>query len=183
MIINIETKRLILRDIRTEDLNGMFELDSNPNVHKYLGNNPVKTKSESLKYIEKIQKQYKQFGIGRFAVIEKKSKQFIGWSGIKFNTGPKEALGSKTDFYDIGYRFIERYWNKGYATETAIVALDYGFKELKLKTIVGAAEIGNIASNRILEKIGLKYKEQFPFENEMINWYELNTEDYAKKMS
>ncbi|RLJ63437.1 ribosomal-protein-alanine N-acetyltransferase [Lacinutrix venerupis] len=165
MIINIETKRLILRDIRTEDLNGMFELDSNPNVHKYLGNNPVKTKSESLKY------------------IEKKTKQFIGWSGIKFNTGPKEALGSKTDFYDIGYRFIERYWNKGYATETAIVALDYGFKELKLKTIVGAAEIGNIASNRILEKIGLKYKEQFPFENELINWYELNTEDYAKKMS
>ena len=47
----------------------------------------------------------------------------------------------------------------------------------------GAAEVENIASNKVLQKIGLKYKEQFPFDGEMINWYELKIEDYGKAMS
>jgi len=183
MTFNIETERLILRDIRLEDLEGMFALDSNPNVHKYLGKKPIKTKAEAQQNIEKILHQYKTLGIGRFAVIEKASNQFIGWSGLKFNTGAKEALGDKKEFYDVGYRLIERFWNKGFAYESAIASLNYGFKELKLNTIVGAAETGNIASNKILKKIGLNYKEQFPFENEMINWYELKKEEYAKTMS
>ncbi|WP_055447120.1 GNAT family N-acetyltransferase [Lacinutrix mariniflava] len=182
MTVNIETERLLLREIRLEDLNGLFESDSNPNVHKYLGNKPIKTIAEATGYIEKIQKQYKELGIGRFAVIEKTSNQFIGWSGLKFNTGANESLGNKRDFYDVGYRFIERFWNKGYASESAIAALEYGFNTLKLDVIVGAAESGNIASNKILKKIGLQYKEQFPFENEMINWYALKNEDYGKTM-
>ena len=179
MTFNIETKRLILRDIRAEDLEGMFALDSNPNVHRYLGNKPIKTKAEAQQNIEKILHQYKKLGIGRFAVIEKATNQFIGWSGLKYNTGQKESLGEKRDFYDVGYRLIERYWNKGYAGESAIASLDFGFNKLNLDIIVGAAETGNIASNKILKKIGLQYKEQFPFENEMINWYELKKEDYA----
>ncbi|AUC82794.1 GNAT family N-acetyltransferase [Lacinutrix sp. Bg11-31] len=183
MTFNIETERLLLRDIKAEDLEGMFALDSNPNVHEYLGKKPIKTKAEAQHNIEKILHQYKTLGIGRFAVIEKETNQFIGWSGLKFNTGEKESLGDKREFYDVGYRLIERFWNKGYAGESAIASLDYGFKELKLDVIVGAAETGNIASNKILKKIGLQYVEQFPFKNEMINWYELKKEEYAKNMS
>ena len=183
MTFNIETERLLLRDIRLEDLEGMFALDSNPNVHEYLGKKPIKTKAEAKQNIEKILHQYKTLGIGRLAVIEKASNQFIGWSGLKFNTGDKESLGNKRDFYDVGYRLIERFWNKGYAGESAIASLDYGFKTLNLDVIVGAAETGNIASNKILKKIGLHYKEQFPYENKMINWYELKKEEYAKRMS
>lgn len=182
MNIHIETQRLILREIRATDLDGMFELDSNPNVHVYLGKKPIKTKAEAQENINQIINQYQTRGIGRFAVIEKASNEFIGWSGLKFNTGEQETLGDKRDFYDVGYRLIERFWNKGYAFETAIASLEYGFNTMNLDTIVGAAETGNIASNKILKKIGLNYIEQFPFENEMINWYELNKNNYAKKM-
>lgn len=178
MTFNIETERLILRELIPTDLDGMFELDSNPEVHKYLGNNPVKTKAESKKILENVFNQYRERGIGRFAAIEKSSGDFIGWTGLKFNTGDNEALGEKRDFYDIGYRFIQRYWGKGYATESSLKMLDFGFKELNLKTIVGAAETGNIASNQVLKKIGLKFKETFPFEDVKVNWYELNKEDY-----
>ena len=59
----IETERLILRELLLSDKEGMFELDSNPNVHLFLGNRPVKHIEESIEQIENIQKQYKDFGI------------------------------------------------------------------------------------------------------------------------
>ncbi|WP_412986497.1 GNAT family N-acetyltransferase [Pontimicrobium sp. IMCC45349] len=183
MKVYIETERLILREIQTTDLDGMFELDSNPDVHRYLGNNPIKTKEQAEDVIKFIHKQYDNLGIGRFAAIEKSSGDFIGWSGIKLNTGKKEMLNGKTEFYDIGYRFIPRYWGKGYATESALAAMDYGFKELNIKTMCGAAEIDNIASNVVLKKIGLQFINEFEFEDVKANWYELKKEDYGKKMS
>lgn len=183
MKIFVETERLILREILPTDLEGMFELDSNPVVHKYLGNNPVKSREESEKYIQSIREQYIDRGIGRWAAIEKSSGDFIGWSGLKFNTGEKDALNGKQDFYDIGYRFIPRYWGKGYATESALVALNYGFKVKAYETITGIALIGNIGSNKVLQKIGLNHIEDFNYEDTKASWYELNIKDYAKIMS
>ena len=183
MNIFAETERLILREIMPTDIEGMFELDSDPIVHKYLGNKPVKTKKEVEKVIEFIRQQYKERGIGRWAAIEKSSGDFIGWSGIKLNTGEKEALNGKQDFYDIGYRFIPRYWGKGYASESSFATLDFGFKELNIETMCGAADIYNIASNKVLKKIGLNFIEEFMYKDEKINWYELNKEDYEKRMS
>lgn len=179
----LETERLILREVSDDDLESIFELDSNPEVHKYLGNKPITKKEQAQTYIDSIKSQYIERGIGRFAVIEKSSGEFIGWSGLKFNTGEKESFGNKKDFYDIGYRLIERFWGKGYAYESALAILDFGFKELKLETIVGTAETENIASNKILKKIGLQYTETFPYENIMLHWYELKKQDYAKTMS
>lgn len=179
----LETERLIMRDVIESDVDGMFELDSDPLVHKHLGNNPIKTKEKAAEIIQFIQQQYKNLGIGRFACIEKSSGDFMGWSGLKLNTGEKEALNDKTEFYDIGYRFIPRFWGKGYATESSLAALKFGFNNLNLKTICGAAEAGNKASNKVLQKIGLKFINEFTYENTTCYWYELNKEDYGKKMS
>ena len=183
MKIFAETDRLILREVLDSDLEGFYELDSDPEVHRYLGNKPIKSMQEAEEAINFIRKQYTERGIGRFAVVEKVSGDFIGWSGLRFNTGDKETIGAKRDFYDVGYRLIPRYWNKGYATESSLAALSYGFNDLGLKTIVGAAETENLGSNKVLKKIGLHFKEEFPYEGVMINWYELKNEDYAKTMS
>lgn len=179
----IETERLILREVLESDVEGMYQLDSDPEVHKYLGNKPIKTKEQAKKAINFIRQQYEQFGIGRFAAIEKESGDFIGWSGLKFNSGEKESLNGKQDFYDVGYRFIPRFWGKGYATESALVALDYGFKVKQYEIIAGIALIDNIGSNKVLRKIGLKHKEDFVYEDTKASWYELNKQDYEKTVS
>ena len=179
----IETERLILRDLLTTDIEGIFELDSNSTVHKYLGKKPIKTKQQAADVIKFIREQYKERGIGRFAAVEKSSGDFIGWSGLKLNTDKKDELNGKRNFYDIGYRFIPRFWGNGYATESSLAILDFGFKELEIETIYGAAEIDNIASNIVLQKIGLQFVNEFYFEDGRANWYELKKENYGKTMS
>lgn len=181
MKVYVETDRLILREMLPSDAEGMFELDANPLVHKYLGNKPVKTIEESQKMIAKIRAQYLNQGIGRWAVVEKVSGDFMGWSGLKLNF--EKSMNMRSNFYDIGYRLIPRFWGKGYATESAIAAMDYGFNTLNLKTIVGLADVDNIASNAILKKIGLKYLEDFQYEKVMVSWYELNKLEYGKELS
>ena len=183
MKIFVETERLILREIVPSDAPGIFELDSDPLVHEYIDNDLLTSIEGASKVIEFIREQYVERGVGRWAAIEKSSGDFIGWSGLKLNTGEKEMLNDKYDFIDIGYRFIPRYWGKGYATESAIAALDYGFRVLKYETIAGIALIGNIASNKVLQKIGLKHVEDFQYEDTQASWYELKKHDYEQTMS
>jgi len=182
MKVYAETERLILRELMPADEEGMFELDSDPIVHKYIDNNPVKSRDQIREVISFIRQQYEERGIGRWAAIEKSSGDFIGWSGLKLND-EKEPLNGKVNFIDIGYRFIPRYWGKGYATESSLVALDYGFKEKKYDTITGIALIENIASIKVLQKIGLEYIEDFMVHGELASWYELKRINYEKNMS
>ena len=174
----IETNNLILREFRDTDVDGIFKLDSDREVHKYLGNNPIKTMVEAEKIISFFHLQYKERGIGRLACVEKPSGKFIGWAGLKLNLGEKEILNGYTDFIDIGYRLLPNFWGKGYATEASLASIEYGFKKLKYNVIYGAADVDNIGSNKVLNKIGLGFKNEFMFKDSTCNWYELKKENY-----
>ena len=178
MSFHIETKRLILRDIRHSDVESMFELDSNPLVHKYLGNKPFTDIKQSKDNIESVLEQYKERGIGRWATIEKTSGDFIGWSGLRLNSDYE--MNGQTNYMDVGYRLMPQYWGKGYATESSFAALDYAFNTMELDLVNGITEIGNEASHIVLLKIGLKHTEDFFYEKEQLKlrWYELKRKDY-----
>jgi len=166
----IETERLILREFLLSDVDRMFEMDSNPNVHRFLGKKPVKHIDESRAYIETIQGQYKKYGIGRWAVVLKETNEFIGWSGIKLITN---EINKHQNFYEIGYRFIEKHWGKGYATEAGKAFVTYAFNEMKVEALYAYADEGNENSRKILEKLGLRYVNSFEYEEELEVWYEL----------
>ena len=168
MQIFVETPRLILRELLASDAEGMFELDSDPLVHKYLGNKPIEHIDESRKIIDFIREQYISNGIGRWAVIEKSTNTFLGWSGLKLVT---DTINGHNNYYDLGYRIIPRYWGKGYASESAIASVQYGFDTMGLKEIFGIAEEGNIASQNVLQKAGLKFVEDFMYEETQMKWY------------
>ena len=74
----------------------------------------------------------------------------------------------------------KKYWGKKIATETALAVVDYGFNQLKLNQIGGAADEDHIVSNKILQKAGLKFVDTFKFDNSLCNWYNLKKEDYFK---
>lgn len=167
-MFTIETKRCILRPFELADAPDLYEMDRDPLVHKYLGNKPLTKIEQAVRCINIIQDHYTKNGMGRLKVIDKKTNEFLGWSGIKY-----EEQVRSYPYYDIGYRFKVSAWGKGYATETAMAAVSHGFSELDLFKICGAADVNNIASNRVLLKIGMSYTKQFEFDGNIHNWYEI----------
>jgi len=170
MDLILETDRLILREFLLSDAEAFFEMDRNPNVHKYLWNKPVQKIEETIEIIEFVRKQYIDNGIGRFAMVTKETNEFIGWAGLKYNT---EIVNDKVNFYDIGYRLNEKFWGKGHASESTFAWLKYAFEAMKIQMLEAAAHSDNIASNRILQKIGMQMTEQYLEDGISWNWYQL----------
>lgn len=165
MQVFCETPRLILREIVAEDAPGLFLLDSDPRVHAYLGNHPIHTMEEALNVVDFIREQYISRGIGRWAVIEKSSGEFIGWSGIKFIL---EDGYPRKNFYEVGYRFRYEFWGKGYATESAMAARDYAFHHFPIDILYSMANVENLGSLNVLAKCGFEKTERFIWEAEKI---------------
>ena len=115
-MIAIETDRLYFREILESDDCSILELDSDPAVHQYLGNNPIKDIIQARDLIQFIRQQYVNNGIGRLAIIEKETDNFVGWGGFKLTTN---LINGHQNYHDLGYGFIKRYWGKGYATESS----------------------------------------------------------------
>lgn len=170
MKTSFETERLLYRELVPSDDFGMFELDSNQNVHRYLGNNPVKSIEESREHISNIRQQYLENGIGRWAVILKSTNEFIGWAGLKL----EHDVNNHREFYDLGYRFIERHWGNGYATEAAKAFVSFGFNEMNLRTINAYTDADNISSQKVLGNAGLKLVNVFLYDGTDELWYEIH---------
>ncbi|PRZ23457.1 GNAT family N-acetyltransferase [Flavobacterium granuli] len=178
MGIVIETERLILRELEYTDQNDLFEMDSDPEVHLYIENNPVKSIDQITKVIEMLKIQYKENGIARWAVVDKLTNECVGWSGLKYFNQP---LNNHTDFYELGYRFKKKHWGKGFATESAIAILDYGFKNLNTNRIFAITDPKNVNSKKLLTKLGFAFQETFDYEGDPTDWFELKKTTWENK--
>lgn len=173
MNLLLETERLIIRPFEKSDAKALFEMDKNPEVHNYLWQKPCTDIQEVYDYIEMVQKQYQERGIGRFSTIIKETNELIGWTGIKFVNDHIE--NGNTNFYDYGYRFNEKFWNKGYATEASISWLDYGFNTMNIKEMNAYTHTENGTSNHILQKVGFIFVEDYPDKEGVIwKWWQMN---------
>ena len=131
----LETNRLFLRELHVEDAENFYHLNRNPNVIKYTGNSAFKNIKEAKEFLENYQ-DYKRHGYGRWAVIHKETNKFIGWCGLKFEEMEQET--------DIGFRFFEKEWNKGFATESAKACIGWNLYQLKFKTSKESITCGRV---------------------------------------
>lgn len=178
MAIVFETPRFIARHLEAGDRDAMFMLDADPEVHRYLGNNPVQSIEQADAIIQSIKDQYARLGVGRLAIIDKTNNEFMGWSGLK---KLEEPYNNHVGVYDLGYRFQQQYWGKGAATETAFGSLAYGFNQLQLDKITAMADCENAGSNHVLTKVGMQLIETFMLDGTLHNWYELSRNLYLQQ--
>jgi ribosomal-protein-alanine N-acetyltransferase len=167
---SLETERFFIRPLEITDADGIFQLDSNPSVHRYLGNNPIKNKEEAERVIEFIQNQYEKVGIGRVAIIEKQTKEFVGWTGLKLIT---DTVNNLSGYYDLGYRLREEYWGMGVATETARACIKHAFENLKINEIYAICDVKNLGSKNVLLKCGFELVSDIDYEGIPHYWFAL----------
>lgn len=175
----IETERLIIREIDYVDTDDMLAMHSDPEVHRYLGNNTITSKEKIEEAITSLKQQYADYGVGRWAMIEKTSNEFIGWTGLEFVT---QKTNNHIHYYDLGYRLMKKYWGRGYATESALASVDYACNTLKIDVLNAIADCENAVSNHILQKVGLQCIETFSHDGVLHNWYELQATGFGKNI-
>ncbi len=147
----LETERLLLREFDEGDLATFFILGSDPAIIRWTGD-PGGGFANLERAAQVLQSHpladYRTHGFGRWACVEKSTGAVIGFAGLK----RLPELGE----VDIGYRFLTTHWGRGLATESARAVLAHGFAQLGLPRIIGLVEPDNVASARVLEKLGMR---------------------------
>jgi RimJ/RimL family protein N-acetyltransferase len=156
MEIILETDRLLLRKYVEEDAAAFLELNSDPEVLRFVPDAALLDIEQARQIlVDHPMADYQKHGFGRGACILKSTGQQIGFAGLKY----LEELGE----VDVAYRLLPAYWGRGLATEAALASVRYGFDQLGLNRIIGMAMPENIASIRVLAKAGLRYTEEISF--------------------
>jgi len=144
----IDTDRLILRKLTTDDAAFILELVNDPDWLQYIGDKNVHNLDDARGYIDNGPiASYKQNGFGLYMVELKESGIPLGICGL--------VKRDQLDDPDVGFAFLPAHRNKGYATESAAAVLEHGKKELGLKRILAITSLDNDTSAWVLEKIGL----------------------------
>ncbi len=155
----IQTERLVLRPWRPTDFEPFAKLNADPVVREHFPS--LLTREQSDAQAQTLSQQIEECGWGFWAVSEMDGADFIGFIGLN----PLNFETPFTPAVEIGWRLDKAFWGKGYATEGAKAALNYGFKTLLLDEIVAFTVPGNQRSRRVMEKIGMKHDSKGNFEH------------------
>jgi [ribosomal protein S5]-alanine N-acetyltransferase len=155
----LETNRLIIRQFTFEDTAFVIELLNSPGWLKFIGERHVKTEEDAKNYLRNgSMKSYEEHGFGLSLVELKSDKTPIGVCGLL-----------KRDFLanpDIGYAFLPEFYGQGYAFEAANATIIYAKETLDLPYVIAIVNPDNQLSIRVLEKIGMTFKEFFIYPGE-----------------
>lgn len=149
----IETSRLVLRRPLPEDVGPLAEINSDPEVMKYIGDGRVRTFEQTAEGIPRAIREWDERGHGLFSVDRRDTGEFIGWVALTVPSFLPEVLPA----IEIGWRLARRHWGQGFATEAAREALRFGFQSCGFDAIISIRHVDNDASRRVMEKLGLHF--------------------------
>ena len=166
----IETERLKFRRLTFDDLPLLIEQRSDPEVNKYLGGIRLQNPEAIEKRLKFYISCYGKFGFGNCAMIWKEDGRVIGTAGLQ----PLEDSGE----IEVGYSMIKEFWGRGIGTEAARGWLEYGFNVAGLERIVAVAMVGNAASRRIMEKLGMRFEKDEMHYDELCAYYGVSKQEF-----
>ncbi|MGH7061707.1 MAG: GNAT family N-acetyltransferase [Stellaceae bacterium] len=152
-MVSLRTARLLLRPWRDEDMAEAAELSADPAVMEFLIPCPG--------WGERQRDHWRQHGFGQWVVELPGEASFIGAVGLS-------RIGYQAHFapaVEIAWRLARAYWGKGYASEAARAALDFGFGELALAEIVAITNPANLRSRRVMERLAMTRSPQDDFDH------------------
>ncbi|SFG10299.1 GNAT family N-acetyltransferase [Pontibacter chinhatensis] len=164
-----ETERLLLRPTSYEDAPFVLELLNTPEWIQFIGDRNVKSIEAAKEYIStRMMPQLQRLGYGNYTVIRKSDGAKLGSCGLYDRDG--------LEGIDIGFAFLKEYGGQGYAFEAASKVKEAAFSIYGIRQLVAITTKDNLASQKLLEKLGLKYSRmvKLPNDNEELMFYELS---------
>ena len=177
----LSTNRMKLVEFTQQDCSLIRDLDSDPEVMKYLTDGKPSDETEVNRaigvFLDYTKKYHHKFGYWK--ALDQKTDEFIGW----FHFRPLKSELNNLEKIELGYRLRKKYWGKGLATEGSLALIEKGFDELNVKEVWALTMKANKASQRVMEKAGLSFSHEdkfldFPGEDKTCVWYALKLTDY-----
>lgn len=129
----------------------MLALLNEEPFHRNIGDRGVRTIEDAAAYIlNGPVASYDKFGFGLYAVESQEAHEAVGLCGLL----KRETL----EDVDVGFAFLQKFWGRGYAYESAQAVMNYGWNTIGLKRIVAITTLGNRDSIKLLEKLGLRFE-------------------------
>jgi RimJ/RimL family protein N-acetyltransferase len=173
-MVIIETDRLIVRELALSDAAELAPLLGDPEVMRF-SIKGVHTLEDTCAMIAQCISSYEKFGFGQWGLVHKDSSTLIGYCGLGLL-----ALDG-TQQTEIGYRLLRSRWGQGFATEAAAHVLGYGFEQLGLQTIIAIVQAENVASVRVVRKIGLSYFKETRYHQREVQVYRKTVSEWSAK--
>jgi RimJ/RimL family protein N-acetyltransferase len=163
------TERLTLREFSPADAEALYALNADPEVVRYTGDRAFYDVEEARQLLNSYD-SYRLHGFGRWSVYLSETNEYIGFCGL--------AYRAETDEVDLGFRFHRSCWGNGYATEASQASLAIGFGQYGLDRIVGRAMEQNLASHRVLTRLGMRQVSAFEREGHVWVQYQITAAEF-----
>lgn len=158
-IPTITTARTVLRAFGVGDDTCLHEILLNPNVLRYFPPSEPPSLAKVQRLVERQQKHWEEHGFGWWVLALRDSDRLIGWCGLNFLP--------ETDEVELKYLLAQEFWGRGFATEASRASLEHALTHTELDSLIGLVHPKNVASQRVLEKVGMSFldrKEYFGME-------------------
>jgi RimJ/RimL family protein N-acetyltransferase len=176
MTVILETPRLVVRQFTDDDVDNLFELNSDPEVMRYLGRATPREKLRGDIIPFHLAVYQRLDRLGTWAAESAATGEFLGW--FHFRPGPDQDITN----IDLGYRLRRAAWNKGYATEGSRALIEMGFTDLGVQRVYGHTMTANAPSRHVMEKCGMTLVSTTPYEGpdaDVIDGAEQGEVEYA----
>jgi len=157
---------LILRAFEVGDADVFYRMNSDPRVTRYTGE-PACVSVQTARAAIAAYPDFERHGFGRWATVLRATGEVVGMTGLK-------VLEDWQGEVDLGYRFLPEVWGQGLATEASRAALQYGFEVIGLKRVIGLVMPENVASIRVLEKVGMQHEKSVYYDGDPAGLYAID---------
>ncbi|WP_095204866.1 GNAT family N-acetyltransferase [Mesorhizobium carmichaelinearum] len=183
--MELRTQRLLMREWKDEDVEPFARMNDDPRVVKYVARLPGRSAIDA--WINAQRDHFRKHGYGLWALEEVGTVGLIGYCGLV--NVPYHA--HFTPAVEIAWRLHPDCWGRGYATEAAVAALAFGFRNLELKQIVANAAVDNVDSRRVMDRLGMSHDPEDDFDHPLKSiadplrrqvLYRLTYQDWGRKL-
>lgn len=150
--MDLETARLRLEPWDDSHYAGLRVMDSDAVVMRYISNGIVKTPDETRESIRRVSARWEKYGFSWWVIKEKSTGAIVGAACLQHLANVDGAP------LEIGWRLIPEHNGKGYATEAAQAIIDFAAERVGATYLVAVADPENIPSQRVMQRLGMKYK-------------------------